>query len=202
MKEGKKLEKKRSRYKRALRAVFLLLSYSFFITRWCNIYFFCFCTYNSSSSRWLNGWKWLWLISLLFTVSLYIYLGAWWSFQLHFQNLQQRFWLNRNNLKDLTEYDQSKCVLAGASLVAQMVKNLLPEEPKWDPWVTKTPWRREWQPTPVFLPWRIPWTEATFLGVAKNRGMANTFTFKGFLSLVGPKNVNHEDLRSDILSCC
>ena len=139
MKEGKKLEKKRSRYKRALRAVFLLLSYSFFITRWCNIYFFCFCTYNSSSSRWLNGWKWLWLISLLFTVSLYIYLGAWWSFQLHFQNLQQRFWLNGKNLKDLTEYDQSKCVLAGASLVAQMVKNLLTEEPKWDPWVTKTP---------------------------------------------------------------
>ena len=21
-----------------------------------------------------------------------------------------------------------------------------------DPWVRKTPWRREWQPTPVFLP--------------------------------------------------
>ena len=26
------------------------------------------------------------------------------------------------------------------------------EEPRFDPWVGKIPWRREWQPTPVFLP--------------------------------------------------
>ena len=58
------------------------------------------------------------------TVSLYVYLGAWWSFQVHFHNLQQNFWLNGNNLKDIREYDQSKCFLVWASLVAQMVKNL------------------------------------------------------------------------------
>ena len=28
--------------------------------------------------------------------------------------------------------------------------------PKFDPWVEKTPWRREWQPTPVFLPGEFP----------------------------------------------
>ena len=28
-----------------------------------------------------------------------------------------------------------------------------------DPWVGKTPWRKEWQPTPVFLPGKSPWTE-------------------------------------------
>ena len=26
------------------------------------------------------------------------------------------------------------------------------EEPGFDPWVEKSPWKREWQPTPVFLP--------------------------------------------------
>ena len=40
-----------------------------------------------------------------------------------------------------------------------------------DPWVWKTPWRREWQPIPVFLPGKIPWTrgnwQATVHGVAR-----------------------------------
>ena len=31
-----------------------------------------------------------------------------------------------------------------------MVKN--PPANAADPWVGKSPWRREWQPTPVFLP--------------------------------------------------
>ena len=33
-------------------------------------------------------------------------------------------------------------------------KNLpvMQERPMLDPWVRKTPWRREWLPTPVFLP--------------------------------------------------
>ena len=34
--------------------------------------------------------------------------------------------------------------------------------PGFNPWIRKTPWRREWLPTPVFLPGgsqRIPWTE-------------------------------------------
>ena len=34
---------------------------------------------------------------------------------------------------------------ASLSLVAQM-------RPRFDPWVTKIPWRRNWQPTPVSLP--------------------------------------------------
>ena len=40
-----------------------------------------------------------------------------------------------------------------ASLVAQMVKNLPQRRrPGFDPWVRKTPWRRQWLPTPVCLP--------------------------------------------------
>jgi len=40
----------------------------------------------------------------------------------------------------------------GASQVAQMLKNLPTMQETWfDPWVGKTPWRREWQPTPVSL---------------------------------------------------
>ena len=34
-----------------------------------------------------------------------------------------------------------------------MVKNLPAiGRPRFDPWVRKSPWRREWLPTPVFLP--------------------------------------------------
>ena len=41
----------------------------------------------------------------------------------------------------------------GASLVAQMVKNLpAVQETRFDPWVRKIPWRRKWQLTPSFLP--------------------------------------------------
>ena len=37
-------------------------------------------------------------------------------------------------------------------LVTQMVKNLpAMQEPGFNPWVRKIPWRRKWQPTPVFL---------------------------------------------------
>ena len=33
-----------------------------------------------------------------------------------------------------------------------MIKNLPAMQETWfDPWVGKTPWRREWQPNPVFL---------------------------------------------------
>ena len=40
-----------------------------------------------------------------------------------------------------------------ASLVAQMVKNLpTMQETQVDPWVGKSPWRRERLPTPVFWP--------------------------------------------------
>jgi len=44
--------------------------------------------------------------------------------------------------------------LPRASLVAQMVKNLLLQcgRSRLNPWVRKIPWRREWQPTPVFFP--------------------------------------------------
>ena len=47
-----------------------------------------------------------------------------------------------------------------ASLVAQMVKNLLQcGRSEFDPWVGKIPWRRRWQPTLEFLPGESPWTE-------------------------------------------
>jgi len=39
-----------------------------------------------------------------------------------------------------------------ASLVARLVKNLQWRRPEFDPWVEKTPWRREQLPTPVFWP--------------------------------------------------
>ena len=40
----------------------------------------------------------------------------------------------------------------GASLVAQLVKNLPAMwKTQFDPWVGKIHWRRKWQPTPVFL---------------------------------------------------
>ena len=47
----------------------------------------------------------------------------------------------------------NKQVIPRASLAAHMVKNL-PQcrRPRFDPWVSKIPWRREWQPTAVFLP--------------------------------------------------
>ena len=38
-----------------------------------------------------------------------------------------------------------------ASLVAHRVKNPHCRRPGLDPWVGKTPWRKEWLPTPVFL---------------------------------------------------
>ena len=41
----------------------------------------------------------------------------------------------------------------GASLIAQLVKNLpAMQETRFDFWVWKIPWRRKWQPTLVFLP--------------------------------------------------
>ena len=41
----------------------------------------------------------------------------------------------------------------GASLVAQMVKNLpAMQEAQVDTWVGTISWRREWLPIPVFLP--------------------------------------------------
>ena len=45
------------------------------------------------------------------------------------------------------------CIYTYVSLVVQLVKHLPAiQEPGFNPWVGKTPWRREWQPTPVFLP--------------------------------------------------
>ena len=44
-------------------------------------------------------------------------------------------------------------ILIWASLVAQMIKNLLQcGKPRFNPWVGKFPWRKEWLPTPVFFP--------------------------------------------------
>ena len=40
-----------------------------------------------------------------------------------------------------------------ASPVAQMVKSLpTMQEPGFNPWAGKIPWRRGWRPTPVFFP--------------------------------------------------
>ena len=45
----------------------------------------------------------------------------------------------------------------GASLVVQLVKNPpAMQQPGFDPWVGKIPWRRERLPTPVFWPGEFP----------------------------------------------
>ena len=73
-------------------------------------------------------------------------------------------------MKDIRGYDQSKSFLVGASLVAQMVKNLpTMQETKVRSLGQQDPLEKRMATTPVFLLWRIPGTEATFYGVAKNR---------------------------------
>ena len=53
--------------------------------------------------------------------------------------------------------------ILGASLVAQLVKNL---PAMWEASVQslgwEDPWRRPWQPTPVFLPGESPWTKGAW----------------------------------------
>ena len=64
------------------------------------------------------------------------------------------------NLKDRNMAYYMSHIPTGASLVAQLVKNLpAMQETQFNPWVGKIPWRRAWQPTPVFLPGESPWTE-------------------------------------------
>ena len=42
--------------------------------------------------------------------------------------------------------------------------------PGFNPWVRKSPWKREWQPTPsTILDWRITWIEDMVHGVAKSQ---------------------------------
>ena len=64
------------------------------------------------------------------------------------------FYYKSNNLKNKDSLNlQTYQLYMWASLVSQMVKNLLA---MWETWVQslgqKIPWRREWLPTPVFLP--------------------------------------------------
>ena len=47
----------------------------------------------------------------------------------------------------------------GASLMAQMVKNLPAKRPGFDQWVKKIPWRTKRLLMPVFLPGESSWTE-------------------------------------------
>ena len=47
----------------------------------------------------------------------------------------------------------ASCPIRGAFQVAQWVKNLPGmQDPGFDSWIEKIPWKRAWQPTPVFLP--------------------------------------------------
>ena len=83
-------------------------------------------------------------------------------------------------------------IIHGASLVAQLVKNL---PAMWETRVQslnwEDPWRRAWKPTPVFLPGESPGTEepgglyivhavtnlaATVHGVAKSQTGLSTLT--------------------------
>ena len=59
-----------------------------------------------------------------------------------------------------------------------MVKNLPPmQEPEFNPWVRKIPWRKEWQPTPVFLPGESH-GQRSLVGYSPwGRKETNTFTF-------------------------
>ena len=56
-------------------------------------------------------------------------------------------------LGDSEGHRNLSCPVYGASLIAQLVKNLpVMQRYRFDPWVWKILWRRKWQPTPVFLP--------------------------------------------------
>ena len=65
-------------------------------------------------------------------------------------------------------------IIWGASLVAQMVKNLpAVQETRFDPWVRNIPWRRKWQLTPSFLP-RESHGQRSLVG--PSHGVANSRT--------------------------
>ena len=56
----------------------------------------------------------------------------------------------------LLEWNFLSCIGLWASLLAQMVKNLLAmQETQFNPWVGKIFWRREWLPISVFLPGEV-----------------------------------------------
>ena len=70
--------------------------------------------------------------------------------------------------------------VTGNSHVAQTVKRLSAmQEPGFDPWLGKIPWRRKWPPTPIFLLEnsmdRGAWW-ATVHGVAKSQTKLSNFT--------------------------
>ena len=82
----------------------------------------------------LTQWTWVWAGS-----------GRWWRIEKPGVHGFTKSW---TRLSDWTIKES-----IGASLVAQIVKNLLQcRRPGFVSWVRKTPWRREWQPIPVFLP--------------------------------------------------
>ena len=67
---------------------------------------------------------------------------------------------NNSNDNNKSNNSRGPCVTQ-ASLVAQMVKNLLQSRrPRFSPLVGKIPWWREWLPTCI-IAWRIPRTEET-----------------------------------------
>ena len=73
-------------------------------------------------------------------------------------------------MKDIREYDRSKCFLVGASLVAQMVKNLpTMQETKVRSLGQQDPLEKRMATHSSILALENPWTEATFYRVAKNR---------------------------------
>ena len=66
-----------------------------------------------------------------------------------------------NNSNDNKNNNSCGPRVTQASLVAQMVKNLLQSRRlRFSALVGKIPWRREWLPTCI-IAWRIPWTEET-----------------------------------------
>ena len=62
-------------------------------------------------------------------------------------------------------FNQTICIMVGEPsliwIVGDSVVNNPPakQEPWFDPWVGKIPWRRKWWPTPVFLLGEPQWTE-------------------------------------------
>ena len=88
------------------------------------------------------------------------------------------------DLSTILPFNHSQPV-SWASLVAQMVKNLLQcSRARFDPQVTKIPWRRKWEPTPVFMPGksygpRSLW--ATVPGVTKSRTQLSDFASLHFM---------------------
>ena len=59
---------------------------------------------------------------------------------------------NREQSASLSLELPEKVNMNNQALAITPYRHLMKKQSKFDPWISKIPWRRKWQPTPVFLP--------------------------------------------------